>query len=130
MTAETTLLEIPGGKALFDWFGHMPSFHDAELLEIDLVSKGPSTLRIHTWEMTDKVDARGYFVLDKHVVVTITLEEITRIDLVDFNLPGIILDLEIERVDEGIEFAWGGSYGCDGTLRAKKAYFDLKAGKP
>ena len=130
MTAETTLLEIPGGKVLFDWFGHVPSFHDAELLEINLVSKGLSTLRIHTWEMTDKVDTRGYFALDRHVVVTITLEEVTHVDLVDFNMPGIIGGLQVTKIDEDVQFAWDGSYGVAGVLRAKKAYFDLKAGKP
>ena len=80
--------------------------------------------------MTGKVDTRGYFVLDKHVVVTITLEEVTHVDLVDFNMPGIISGLQVTKIDEDVQFAWDGSYGVAGVLRAKKACFDLKAGKP
>ena len=34
MAANSVLQDIPGGKALFDWFGRVPRFHDAELLEI------------------------------------------------------------------------------------------------
>ena len=139
MTDEATLQDIPGGRALLDWFGSVHRFHDAELLEIDLNSKGPSTLRIHTWRMTDKVDARGYFELDKHVVVTITLEGVTDISLAEFNLPGIIFDLEVTTTDEStqspwnrssIQLTWSGSYGVAGTLRAKTARFDLQPGKP
>ena len=131
MTGEPTVLhDIPGGRALFDWFGRVPRFHDAELLEITLASNGPSTLRIHTWEMTDEVDAQGYFVLDKHVVVTVTLDQVTHVSLTDFNLPGIIADLKITRVEEAYQFTWEGSYGVEGALRAKQVSFDLQAGKP
>ena len=30
----SALHDIPGGEALFDWFGRVPRFHDAKLLEI------------------------------------------------------------------------------------------------
>jgi hypothetical protein len=61
MAGQTLLHSLPGGQALFEWFGHLHRFHDANLLEIALNSKGASTLRVHTWRMTDKVDALGYF---------------------------------------------------------------------
>jgi hypothetical protein len=130
MTDEAILQDIPGGRALLDWFGRVPRFHDANLLAITLNSKGLSVMRVHTWQMTNKVDARGYIELDKHVVVTITLEEVTDVTLTEFNLPGIIFDLEITKVDESMQLAWGGSYGVSGTLRAKKIRFDLQPGKP
>jgi hypothetical protein len=130
MTGKSLLHSLPGGQALFEWFGRLPRFHDANLLEIALNSKGASTLRVHTWRITDKVDALGYFELDKHVVVTITLEEVTSVTLTDFNLPGIIFDLEITEADEGVQLAWSGSYGVEGVLRAKAVRFDLQPGKP
>jgi hypothetical protein len=63
----TALYEIPGGQALIDWFGRVPNFHDADLIRIDLVSNGLSILNLWTWQMTDKVDDRGYFILEKHI---------------------------------------------------------------
>jgi hypothetical protein len=130
VTDEAILQDIPGGKALLDWFGRVPRFHDANLLEITLNSKGLSVMRVHTWQMTNKVDARGYIELDKHVVVTITLEEVTDISLTEFNLPSIIFDLEVTKADESMQLTWGGSYGVSGTLRAKKMRFDLQPGQP
>ncbi len=131
MMGETSILDdLPGGRTLFDWFGCTPRFHDAELLEITLSSNGQSTLRIHAWVMTDEVDSQGYFVQDKHVVVTVTLDQVTHVALSDFHLEGIIYDLRITRVDDGYQFSWGGSYGVEGTLRAKQVSFDLCAGKP
>lgn len=43
-TAETirVLESLPGGRELLDWFGGYPSFHDAELLRLDLDRRGAS----------------------------------------------------------------------------------------
>jgi hypothetical protein len=130
MSPVSALQKIPGGQALYDWFGRVPHFHDAEVLEISLSSNGPSMLRIHTWEMTDKVDAQGYFILQKHIVVTVTLEDVSVISLHDFNLVGIIGFLEITDVEDRYRFNWDCSYGVSGTIEAKRARFDLKPGRP
>lgn len=62
------LQELPGGAALFAWSGRVPRFHDGELLEIAFFGKGQGRMRIHGWTMTDKVDAHGYFITEKHAV--------------------------------------------------------------
>lgn len=139
MTDETTLAEMPGGQALIDWFGRAPSFHDAEILEITLNSRGPSTLRLHTWRLTDEVDDRGFFVLDKHAVVTITLTAVRHATVSNFDLPGIIFGLDITKTEIGTEYTkaetgtqltWTSSYGVEGTLTARGVRFDLQPGKP
>lgn len=131
MMGGTSILDgIPGGRALLDWFGCVPRFHDAELLEITLSSNRQSTLRIHAWLMTDEVDPQGYFVQDKHVVVTVTLDQVTYVALSDFNLRGIIFDLTITKVDDAYQLNWTGSYGVEGTLRANHVSFDLCPGRP
>ncbi len=131
MMPEDILHSIPGGAALFDWFGHVPRFHDAELLDLVLSSKGASTLRVHTWQMTNQTDAQGYYVLDKHVVVTITLQRMTHVALDDFDLlPGIIYGFEITMAEGGYQLTWDASYGVSGLLRAKQVRLDLAPGKP
>jgi hypothetical protein len=126
----TLLATIPGGRALVDWFGRTPNFHDAELQEIKLASSGPSSLRLRTWEITNTVDSRGYFILDKHVLVTITLEEVSYVALDHFNLPGIVFDLEMTNADGSYEVRWSGSYGVEGTLRAKRMRIDFSPAEP
>jgi len=121
MTTEIALSDIPGGRELIDWFGYVPRFHDANLLGINLVSDGPSSLRIHAFRIN---------VLDKHVVVTVTLEAVIQVGLSDFNLPGIIFELSFSTVEDDIQLAWTGSYGVEGTIRAKQARIDLIPGKP
>ena len=130
MTPETILREIPGGEDLLDWFGRVPGFHDANMLELNLASNGGSSIRIHTWNTTDKTDAQNYFVLDKHVVVTISLDEVSHVALTDFHRPAIIFSLEITKAGEEYQFAWNASYGVEGSLRAKHAHFYLTPGKP
>jgi len=70
--------QIPGALGLSEWFGYWPSFHDAEVLSLDLHRAGPSTLKIHTFEISNQVTSRGFLVCTKHVVVTFIIEEIKR----------------------------------------------------
>lgn len=130
MSTETALHDMPGGRELVDWFGHVPRFHDANLLGISLASDGPSSVRIHAFRMTNEVDDKGYYVLDRHVVVTITLKTVTYVNLSDFNLPGIIFELVVSAAEGNIQLAWTGSSGIEGTIRAKQVRFDLQPGMP
>ena len=131
MTPESILHSIPGGTALIDWFGRVPHFHDAKLLDLALSNKEISTLRVHTWQMTDQTDAQGYYILDKHVVVTITLQAVTHVALDDFDMmPGIIYSFEITKTDNGYQLTWDASYGVSGLLRAKQVSLNLMPGKP
>jgi len=122
--------EVPGGAELIAWFGFVPRFHDANLLEIELRSKSESRLRIHAWRMTNVVDEEGYYVLDKHAVVTITLHRVTSVDLSDFSKPGIIAGLELTKTNGAFDLKWDGSYGVDGSIQAEQISFRLEPGKP
>ncbi len=131
MPSTSVLHDIPGGNALFEWFGRVPRFHDSKLLEITVSSNGAGLLRIHAWSMTDEVDAKGYFVLDKHAIVTLTLEGVTAINCTDFDMvPGIIFDLEITKVDEHFRVEWDASYGVTGLITARRVRIGLVPGKP
>jgi hypothetical protein len=54
------LRQIPGGPELVAWFGHVPAFHDAEVLSVALDRKGPSCqLSIHYWGYSGARDPNG-----------------------------------------------------------------------
>jgi hypothetical protein len=63
---------IQGSEKLTAIFGDWPSFHDAEIVELNLTRKearpekayrSPSlTLKIHLWAMTKELDEKGYFI--------------------------------------------------------------------
>lgn len=126
----STLAGIPGGQALMDWFGRIPSFHDAYLLGITLETRATSIVRVHGWNMTDKLDGDGYFILEKHAVVTFSLEGVTRVHLVDFDLVGIIGCLSLTEMDGGFRLIWDVSYGVVGEIRAKSVGIAFQPGKP
>ena len=77
---------IVGVESLTSIFGHWPSFHDAEILELHFLrgnvqpdmDEVPSlTLRIHLWRLTKEVDAHGYFISRDHTLATLMFRDVT-----------------------------------------------------
>ena len=125
---------IPGGKELLEWFGQVPSFHDAEILDLHLRREGASTLRIHAWNMTSKVK-NGYFVLEKHAVVEFAIGGIVNLELDDFNHQNAIDGLTLSRVkyDENLEIyevLLEPAYGMAGFIQAIELSVSHRPGKP
>jgi hypothetical protein len=69
---KATICGLEGGAALCAWFEGIPSFHDATLRELELRQGAPGRLVAYTFRMESEVDAQGYFLLTKHVDVTLT----------------------------------------------------------
>jgi hypothetical protein len=135
------LASIPGGPELLAWFGHVPSFHDAEIISLHLNRTGPSTLCIHTWDTTGTVDSKGFYIHEKDAVVTFTLEEIENLELEGFSHQNVLGGLELNRIEastsgrQGIrpdlyETVLHPCYGLAGTIRARRVSLALAPGKP
>jgi len=121
---------ITGSKQLIDWFGCWPSFHDAEVIEVNLTRKGTSWLKIHTWRMTSAVDPSGRYVLDKHVVVTFKLEDVQGLNLIGFNQQNVIFGLSIAPTESGIEIGLADCFGISGELVASQVAIEITPGNP
>jgi Immunity protein 50 len=96
---------VSNSEALTSIFGKWPSFHDAEVLRIRLdrgegLSGASLEADIHAWEMTPEVDARGFFVLRHHTLVTLRFDDIAELDLHGFNHQNVLWDLKLERLSE------------------------------
>jgi hypothetical protein len=140
---ETSIYEeVPGGTDLVRWFGQVPSFHDAEILSLHLHRKGPSVLRLHGWINTGEVGQSGYFVLDRHAVVTFTLSEVMDLQLDDFSNQNVIFGLILRRAPnrperglldprpQDIEIELKPCYGLSGLIRARAVSITVEPGKP
>jgi hypothetical protein len=92
---------VSGGPELLTWFGEEPTFHDAEVISLSLSRTGPSELKIHGWIATDDVDPNGYIVLDKHAIVTFSLEGVMDLQLDGFSgqnvVGGLVLRYATDR---------------------------------
>jgi len=129
---------------LVAWFGCVPSFHDGEILSLHLNRVHSSRLRIHAWIGTGAVDARGYFVTDKHAVVTFTLEEIIDLQLDGFSCQNVIGALALRRAPEHpdrlpfdpvatlpsvYEIELEPCFGLSGKIRARQVRISFVPGK-
>jgi len=85
---------IQNHEAAISFFGRWPSFHDANVLAYE---PGPDSisLTLHTWLMTDQVDAKGFFILRNHALVSLRFGGIHDVQMDAFRSGNILFGLEI-----------------------------------
>jgi hypothetical protein len=121
---------VTGARELFDWFGYWPDFHDAEIMRLRLEAGAPSSIVIHTWEMTNQVDSKGFYELRKHVVVEFVIEAISTINLQDPWDHSILLDLGVDKTEAGFRLSFSAAYGLFGTIEARGLSLRITPWKP
>jgi hypothetical protein len=133
VTTAQLLNGVPGGQQLLDWFdGRVPSFHDAEVVDLSLDrEKARCRIRVHAFQMTSEVDAKGFFVLDKHVLVSFHLEGVANLELNDFNQQNVIFGLALSRTaEQGFRLELDPCHGLFGFVEASILTIELEPGKP
>lgn len=123
----------------------VPSFHDAEILSLELRRKGPSVLRLHGWINTGAVGGDGYYMLDRHAIVRFVFDGIMDLQLEGFSrqnvIGGLILRRALDRPErrhhlaldptpQDIEIELEPCYGLDGLIRARAVTITFEPGKP
>ena len=127
---DRSLKAIPGAKELLEWFGHWTSFHDAEVLSMEFNRTGSSKIRVHTFQITDQVDSRGYSILEKHCIVTFWLDEIVALELAHFNHQNAILGLDLSNEDGHFVITFDPAHGVEGTIKAQQVAIEVTPGIP
>ena len=93
--------KIQGSHLLTDIFGRWPSFHDAEVISMELcrnltgIPHPTLKARIHVWEITSEVNDRGYYVLRNHVLAGFLFRDIDELSMNGFNQQNALWGLEI-----------------------------------
>jgi hypothetical protein len=128
--AKATIGDLEGGAALCAWFEGTPSFHDAKLRELELRQGAPGRLVAHTFRMESEVDAQGYFLLTKHVAVTLTIFDLIEVELFEFMEAGIMDGLDVQIDHDGITLSFDSSYGVHGRIKAKRVTVSFEPRQP
>ena len=130
MTDEGKFPDVPGAAELFGWFGSWPTFHDGEVLSLHLDRAGPSRIRVHTRERTNELDSHRFYVLRKHIVVTFILEDVSDLELDEFNHQNVVAGLTLNKAPNGYQLELWPCYGLNGTITAGSVRIELEPGSP
>lgn len=117
---------VPGAGALEAWFGYWPDFHDAEVVSFNVDHAGTSVLRIHATEMIDRFDWHGYYVQEKHAIVSFSMRDIVGMQLPEFSENKVLLDLHIVQAQNGFELDLEPAVGHAGSITAKALSIQLE----
>jgi hypothetical protein len=114
--ANATLLETR--------LGSWPSFHDAEVLRVELSRDDGVVLSmdVYVFASTNEVDSAGYFRRANPSVVTLRFYGLRDLSLQDFNEQNVLQVLTCTRREEGdllVEIS--GIYGVSGAFTCSKA---------
>ncbi len=81
--------------------------------------------------MTSEIEAKGFFVLDKHAQVSFNLEGVTNLELNDFNEQNVIWGLALSRTaGQAIRLELDQCHGLFGFVEARALMIELEPGKP
>jgi hypothetical protein len=129
-TLPPELADVPGATELFDWFGYWPTFHDGEIVDLELRRTGSSSLRVHTFTTTGEVDSRGHYVSIKHVVVKLVMDGVSDLQFNGFHVQNVINALLITRVEAGFQIELEPVVGMCGTITVARVRIELEPGIP
>jgi hypothetical protein len=99
---------IDGSNKLTEIFGYWPSFHDAEVIDLQLwrgdVDPARNswilpvlTVKLHVWEFGPELDPRGYYLLHHSTLTTLRFHDVDQFRLNGFNHQNPIFGLQISR---------------------------------
>jgi hypothetical protein len=83
-----------------------------------------------TWETTKQVDAKGHFILRKHVIVSFGLDGLKDLELNCFRLQNVVFPLSVQRSESGLQLLLDPCYGIAGALAAEAVGVECEPGKP
>ncbi|MEX2260997.1 MAG: Imm50 family immunity protein [Bryobacteraceae bacterium] len=125
---------VPGLADLVQWCNGWPSFHDAEIVRLDLRRRGLSQLVVYALggarpDVGPRADPK-YSVPPEDVIITFVLEDIDDLDLYQFSSQNVVFSLSLEATATGLRITMQPCYGLAGTIDAQKISIKFSPGKP
>src|SRR5262249_55045510 len=97
--------DIQNEHLLTEVFGSFPSFHDAEVLSINLKRRDQGSnpeleALVHVFQGTTDIDEQGRYVLKNHSLVRFKFSRIINLKLEDFNQQNVLASLKITKTSD------------------------------
>lgn len=127
---------IENASLFTEIYGHFPTFHDAEIIDISLDrNTTPSEdfptvslcFKLHGWEMTSELTESGHYKLVKHHLITFRFDGVDQVDLRHFNHQNALFGLQINEIKKPsdhalLEVVLESSFGLECSFRAIKGF--------
>lgn len=119
-----TMQLFSNAALLMDRFGTWPSFHDAEVIRIEL-SRKPDvaiSMEVYLFATSSQLDDRGYYRREQESIVTFIFRGVQELTLLDFNEQNVLQELAISRQEDGnLRVQIFASYGLNGSFLCANA---------
>jgi hypothetical protein len=130
MNFDELSIEIPTMKKILDWYEMWPSFHDSEVVSIELSREGVSRIVVHAFVMTADTDSTGHYLCKKHARIHFVMSGVTNVELQGFNHQNVLSDLNIAKEDGGYSLVLYECYGVGGRISAEGLSIEIEPGLP
>src|SRR4051812_18730399 len=95
---------IEGYSKALAHFGRWPSFHDSEVvrIELDRGDESSAILRasVHAFNLTSKIDPKGHYITENHGVIHFEFIDVCELSLTGFNHQNALAGLSIGDISE------------------------------
>ena len=111
-------------RLLTQRFGEWPSFHDAEILRLELIRDSGVSLRMEVYLFTrsSEVDEHGRFRHEKPSIVTLQFDGLQDLSLAEFNEQNVLGELVCSRLnDNRLQVELYSLYGLGGQFTCSEA---------
>ncbi len=116
---------VVNSEVLFEHFGYWPNFHDAEVIKVTFEAlptwRAAVTFTINIFEMTSKVNDKGYFELTKKCQVEVQLTGIKQLEFDYFSHQNVLFEFWFEEQGSDIKAVFSSSVGMEATVVAEEA---------
>jgi hypothetical protein len=120
------LARIVNAEVVRQFFGHWPSFHDAEITKVTFeATRGyyaSATFIINAFETTKEVLKCGLVKTAKHCAIELHFIDIQELEFDCFNHQNVVFDVAIEESGPDIKCTFNSSVGLDAVIVAKEAH--------
>lgn len=104
-------------------FGSWPSFHDAEVLRLELTRPDVARIEldVRTWLIGTATNDRGYFMPERVSIVRFQFDGVEDLEIASFNQQNVVFGILIEEHADGIHVELEPIYGIDARWRCQVA---------
>lgn len=110
-------LIIKHASRLLDQFNEWPSFHDAEIVKLELRRETlEMDLHVYVFKVMERLDAQGCYKRGKQCLIIFRLTGIKELNLHGFNRQNVVAGIHFTGDKDEVEIILEPNYGLSGTI--------------